>query len=114
MNKSVKALLIDTVKNHCPIALFDYDGKEDTYATFFVINERKGLMSDNQESYTEYLIQLDLYTPGNVDRLWKAIKVDLDAVDFMRTGAMDDFDLATRTYRKIITLRYIQQNIVPE
>lgn len=96
---TVKGDILTTLKTIAPAALHHYTGKSDNYITFFVYNERSGLIADDDEKSTVYSVQVDLYGKGNLESQFETIKSAMKGLGFGRAWAMDVYIPETKTYR---------------
>lgn len=96
---SLNQTIIAALSPIAPIGFHQYTGTATTYMTFFVYNERSGLIADNDEVSTVYSIQVDVYSKGNAEAVAKQVKTKLKEHGFHRTTAMQLYNADNKTYR---------------
>lgn len=101
-------LINDALKNlKVPVSFQKYNGKENTYITFFKYLEKGELYADNDEKVTGYYIQVDVWSKNDYSELVEKVKAAMKATEFIKTSAADLFDKETHMYHKVIRFVYL-------
>ncbi|EKS4344849.1 hypothetical protein QB607_002845 [Clostridium botulinum] len=109
---SINKLIIDTLKPlGVPTRFQTYEGKEETYITFFCYNEQGECFADDTEIATGLYMQVNIWSKGNVEQL-KIDTVELlkKAGFIKRPGAQDLYEPDTRIFHKVLRFFYYVEN----
>jgi hypothetical protein len=103
----INNLILEALKPlNIPSSFQKYNGKENTYITFFNYLEQGEQYADNEEKATGYYIQIDLWSKNDYTELTKNITNAMKAAGFIRTYAADLFEEDTKIYHKAIRFFY--------
>lgn len=83
-----------------------YDGKADPYIVWTVYNENGKAFAEDKEIETGYYVQVDIYTKGDFDDLYKQVLKLMTSAGFSRTFASETYENDTKLNRKIIRFEY--------
>jgi hypothetical protein len=104
----INNLIIEALKPlNVPVSFQKYNGKENTYITFFNYLEQGEQYADNEEKATGYYIQIDLWSKNDYTELVDNIKDYMKAAGFIRTSAADLFESDTKIYHKAMRFFYL-------
>jgi hypothetical protein len=78
--------------------------RDKTRVTFFQITNFDSAFSDDQEYASDIHFQVDVWSPGNTTPVANEVDKTMKSLDFVRTGARDDYEEDTKTYHE--SLRY--------
>jgi hypothetical protein len=90
-----------------PVYFSNYQGTEDTFIVFNSYLTKGGCFGDNEESITEYYIQLNLFSKGNTENLEVEILQLMMFANFKRLSQYDLYDNQTKYYNKVFRFLYI-------
>ncbi|EPY2286640.1 hypothetical protein ACXAT6_003919 [Clostridium sporogenes] len=109
---SVNKLIIGTLKPlNVPAKFQTYEGKEETYITFFCYNEQGECFADDIEIATGFYMQVDIWGKGNIEQLKiDTVKLLKKAGFIKRPGAQDLYESDTKIYHKCIRFFYYVEN----
>jgi hypothetical protein len=105
MNKFVKSIL-DPIG--VPVANKTYLGSEQTYIIFNIWSI-PGLHADDMEIQTDYTVQIDIFSPGNLTNLAKQAKNRMIAAGFMRSYENEEYVEEAKLFRKIFRFKYSKE-----
>lgn len=109
---SINKLIIDTLKPlGIPTRFQTYEGKEETYITFFCYNEQGEIYGDDIEIVTGFYMQVDIWSKGNIEKL----KIDtaklLNASGFIKRTIHDaPYEPDTKIYHKVLRFFFNVKN----
>lgn len=109
---NVQALVTQTLKKAEVPVFFQRkpdSNKDRTYITFFFVNERGVGFSDDEETDTEYAVQVDVFSDGSLSALVNSVKRHMKEAGFRRTLAMDGFEDGINLYRKILRFKFMTE-----
>lgn len=93
-----------------PVSFQTYSGEEDTYITFFCINEKGEAFADDKEVCTRFNVQVDLWSKSNyIDTVNQIVEL-LENKGFKRTSSADLYEKDTRIYHKAMRFIYAKNN----
>ena len=64
---SINSIIINALKPFAPVAFHHYVGSATTYITFFTYFQGENMTTDDVEKRTEYSVQIDIFSKGNLD-----------------------------------------------
>lgn len=103
---SMNTLIIDTLTPiGIPVAFQHYDGKAETYITFFFYDQRGAFFAENEEQNTEYFLQVDVWSSGNYESIVSEVKTRLKEIGFTRSSEADFYEKEHQIYHKGIRFR---------
>lgn len=105
MNKFVKSIL-DPIG--VPVANKTYLGGEQTYIVFNIWSV-PALHADDMEIETEYTVQIDIFSIGNLTNLAKETKDRMINAGFMREYENEEYIEEAKLFRKIIRFNYTKE-----
>ena len=70
------------------------------YVEYMVISENGDEFSEGKETYTKYLIQVDIFSLGNYSELEKQIKSVMINAGYCRDQSADLYEEKTKLYHK--------------
>ncbi|MFU1798208.1 tail completion protein gp17 [Paenibacillus azoreducens] len=74
------------------------------YITFFELTNFDNKYMEDEAVSSEIHFQVDVWTPGNTSPIASAVNQTMEALGFIRSGSVDQYEKETRTYHKV--LRY--------
>lgn len=80
---------------------------KEMYVEFQILDEFGADFSENEESYTQYMIQVDIFSLGDYLALEKAIKSQMKTYGFERTASEDLYEPETGLYHKAMRFSII-------
>ena len=108
---SINKLIIDTLKPlSVPVRFQTYEGKEETYITFFCYNEQGESFADDTEILTGFYMQVDIWSKGNVEKLKESVIDLLKQVGFKRKNGQDLYEPDTKIFHKVLRFFYYVEN----
>lgn len=75
-----------------PKSFMKYNGTASTYIVFFVFNEAGQEYADNNETATQYNVQISVFSKTDYTSLVESVMSAMKAAGFSRTSAIDLFD----------------------
>lgn len=107
---SISSLIIDTLKPlGAPVSFLAYAGTSRPYIVFYEIDQRAGFTSDNAETITEYIMQVDVFHTGNYNSLVYSVKQSMHDAGFRRMNEYDFFEADTKLYHKVLRFSYFEE-----
>ncbi|HBJ2609724.1 hypothetical protein FDA77_19185 [Clostridium botulinum] len=108
---SINKLIINTLKPlNIPVDFQTYEGKEETYITFFCYNEQGERFADDTEIITGFYMQVDIWSKGNVEKLKESVINLLKQVGFKRKNGQDMYESDTKIFHKVLRFFYYVEN----
>ncbi|EJP6471359.1 hypothetical protein NHI66_000607 [Clostridium botulinum] len=109
---SINKLIIDTLKPlGIPARFQTYEGKEETYITFFCYNEQGERFADDAEIITGFYMQVDIWGKENIEQLKiNTVKLLKKASFIKRPGAQDLYEPDTKIFHKVLRFFYYVEN----
>lgn len=109
---SMNELIIDTLKPlGFPVDFHESsNGKENTYITFFWVNERGSMFEDDDEKETEFLLQVDVWSKVDYTETVERVKTFLKEVGFRRTNEQGFYEKGTKIFHKAITFSFTKHS----
>ncbi|MBY6758638.1 hypothetical protein HYH82_15200 [Clostridium botulinum] len=107
----INKLIIDTLKPlSVPTRFQMYEGKEETYITFFCYNEQGECFADDIEIATGFYMQVDIWSKGNVEKLKESVIDLLRQAGFKRKNGQDLYEPDTKIFHKCLRFFYYVEN----
>lgn len=104
---SINSLIISTLKPaNVPIAFQVYTGAETTYITFFKVIDVPKLHAENKLKATQTMIQVDVWSKGNIENLVTTVENLMEAAGFLYSSGRDLYEKDTKTYHYALTYNY--------
>lgn len=72
------------------------------YLEYEVISEREAYSEEGNEKYTNYLVQVDIFSEGDYSSLEEAVKKELIKDGFIREQGADLYEKETGLYHKVM------------
>lgn len=91
-----------------PKAFMKYNGTASTYIVFFVFNEAGQEFADNDETATQYNVQVSVFSKTDLSTLVDSVITAMKTAGFNRTSAIDLFEEETQFYHKAIRFAYLK------
>ncbi|RXI58987.1 hypothetical protein [Clostridium tetani] len=109
---STNKLIIDTLKPlGVPTRFQTYEGKEETYITFFCYNEQGESYADDIEIATGFYMQIDLWSKGNLEKIKENTIKLLKANGFIKRTIHDaPYEPDTGIFHKVLRFFYYVEN----
>ncbi|MHB9949485.1 hypothetical protein CF055_10485 [Clostridium botulinum] len=109
---SINKLIIDALKSlNVPIRFQTYEGKEETYITFFCYNEQGEGFADDTEIVTGFYTQVDIWSKGNIEKLKEDTVKLLKANGFVKRTIHDGlYEPDTGIFHKVLRFFYYVEN----
>ena len=93
-----------------PVKHMFYTGQKDPYITYQFYNEYGEAFSENREIATMYSVQMDIFTRGEVEDLYKEILDLMVSAGWYRIYAMELYEPDTKLKHKIIRFQYAEEH----
>lgn len=104
----INSLVLEALESlNVPVSFQKYNGKENTYITFFNYLEQGEQYADNEEKTTGYYIQVDVWSKNDYTILVENLKKAMEAAGFIRTSAADLFESDIKIYHKALRFFYL-------
>lgn len=111
MNQELKTILGDEItitkeeKTICiPVAHLKYKGKSKTYITWTIIRNSPVLFANDEDLYSEYKVDIDIYSDGNYLDIEKHIKKLMKTNEFIWSeDSSEMYEEDTELYHKTCT-----------
>lgn len=108
---SMNSLIMDTLSTlDVPVSFLDYKGVLTTYITFMEYMGQGASYSDNKETDTEHLMQINIFSKDNYTDLVKQVKDLLTSVGFTRSYETELYENDTFYNHKILRMT-INENL---
>ncbi|MBN3405736.1 hypothetical protein CF088_10640 [Clostridium botulinum] len=109
---SINKLIIDTLNSlGVPTRFQTYEGKEETYITFFCYNEQGERFADDTEIATGLYMQVDIWSKGNIEKLKEDTVKLLKANGFVKRTIHDGpYEPDTGIFHKVLRFFYYVKN----
>ena len=106
MNK----LILETLRDvGAPVAFEEYRGNEPTYIRFFYLPQHQ-FDADDDESYTTYYVQVDIFSPGNLTGLSNNVKQAMKQAGFKKSYEVDKYEEDTKLFHKLFRFWIIKED----
>jgi hypothetical protein len=105
--KKIKDILNDV---GVPVSLLTYEGKEDTYITFFCINDYTVESADDVEKLKACDYQIDIWSKGNFNKLAKEVEKRMLENGFRKINYFELYEKDTKIYHKVMRFYYMEEN----
>lgn len=92
-----------------PVNFQHYNGKSQTYITFFTYLDKVELHSDDEELITGYYIQVDIWSKTDYTNLVKEVHQSMLTANFIKQRYFDLYEEDTKTYHKV--MRFLREVI---
>lgn len=81
----------------------DSEKNPQQYVTFFEVSDVPVAFDDNEERYAEHMMQIDIWSTTNFDRLRKGIRKAMKRAGWTRFDQQDLFESDTKIYHLALT-----------
>lgn len=92
-----------------PVKHMFYTGQKDPYITYQFYNEYGEAFSENREIATMYSVQVDIFTRGEVEDLYKEILGLMVSAGWFRIYAMDLYEPDTKLLHKAARFQFAEE-----
>ena len=92
-----------------PVKHMFYTGQKDPYITYQFYNEYGEAFSENREIATMYSVQVDIFTRGEVEDLYKEILDLMVSAGWFRIYAMDLYEPDTKLLHKAARFQFAEE-----
>ena len=106
MNKLILAALKDV---GVPVRFQTYNGKEESYITFFTYLDRPELHSDDRELITGNFIQIDVWSKRDYTDLVDSVHQKMTDAGFIKLNFYDLYEEELKIYHKV--MRFFKEEI---
>lgn len=107
MNEELKSILGNEITvdgNTIPVAHLKYKGSEKTYVVWTIINNAPALKANDEDLYSIYSVDIDVYSDSNYLNIEKFIKRLMKSNDFIWSEDSEEMlDDDTELYHKTYT-----------
>ncbi|OAA94085.1 MULTISPECIES: hypothetical protein [Clostridium] len=93
-----------------PIKHLFYTGREDPYITYQFYNEYGKVFAEDKEVVTAYSVQINIFTKGKLEDLYKQVLDLMIVAGWCRTYATEDYETDTKLNHKIIRFKYTEEH----
>lgn len=107
MNKYILETLKDV---GAPVDFEEYTGDEKTYIRFFYLPQDQFSANDD-ERYTIYYVQVDVFSPGNLIDLSSQVKKAMKDSGFRKNYEVDQYEDDTKLFHKVLRFYIIREAI---
>ena len=106
----MNALIIQTLRPlNVPVAFSTYNNTASQYIIFNTYNEASFYNADDEEQYTQYFVQVDVFSSGDYTNLVEQVDQLMREAGFGRMFASETYDDEAGKYRKIFRFSYIKR-----
>lgn len=89
-----------------PVYFMNYSGSASTYVVYQEYNQAPSLNADDEEVFTKFFYQIDVFSSGNYIQLVKDLKQLMKEAGFKRTFEASEYITEISKYRKILRFSY--------
>lgn len=93
-----------------PVKHLFYEGRADPYITYQFYNEYGEVFAEDKEIVTAYSVQVDIFTKGSFEDLYKQVMQLMTDTGWHRTYATEDYEPDTKLNHKIIRFQYAEEH----
>lgn len=94
-----------------PVKHMFYTGSSDPYVTYQFYNEYGEAFAEDKEIATTYSVQINIFTKGNFENLYKQILELMTAAGWYRIYATDLYESDTKLFHKVIRFQYAEEHL---
>lgn len=96
----------------CPVQFQHYNGKADTYITFFTYLDQPEQHADDQEVITGYYVQVDVWSKRDYTQLVQDVHEKMVLAGFRKREFYDLYENDTKIYHKAMRFfKEVQANV---
>lgn len=113
---NIKKRVLDALKETqypCYYAT-NFNGNDDTFCVFYILNEETAEVLDDEEASTYYKIQVQLISNTDYSDLDDKIMKTMKKHGFRRLNSAETYDSDTGFYSKAIHFSYIHYNYLDD
>lgn len=94
-----------------PVKHLFYEGRADPYITYQFYNEYGEAFAENKEIATAYSVQVNIFTKGSFEDLYKQVLILMTNAGWYRTYATEDCEPDTKLNHKIIRFQCVSSQM---
>lgn len=103
---SVNQKIISTLSSfNVPVVFQTYNGKENTYITFFTYLDKTEQFADDKENINGQYIQLDIWSKGDYTQLVNQVHNKMIEAGFFKLNFYDLYEKDLKIYHKVMRYR---------